>query len=657
MIVDSYRRWKSKATQKTVTVVNRANDQHNNLRFRAGIDAIYAQHLKAKLTPAVFRATTMPLQVLRSDGSSDRRWQVDLQGRSTLMSERKAPVARYDIALLAHNYDIRISAASEQAETLSSTEPAPSDNSWTMERRKKRVTYKALAKEFSLWQIDFTEVNVLQRSLSGVLGAGGAAAGAASSSKEVEVEFELDHETARNWLKETNEQKVIELTRMIAQQLVCLLDYCIPSESATEGECSLAALPRDCDVEEEIKKLNSVLQGVYDQRARPGRFDFLGSMPVNLTRRNLLEVQSKEYFLAEKSDGLRYLLYVVPDHSRARTGAAAAGISSSGGGMPLMAVLVNRSRVVYTFRGYAELGEALGAGTVLDGELVYNRSFKENVFLVFDALMWKGQSCLRKTFAERSQLIREEVMPQYTQQISRLAPADPSKPVTQRPLGLVRKVFVPRKDLRAGLLDKLRMEDGDRIFFDTPKRHHKSDGIILQPNTPYTFSKNYDLMKWKWAELRSVDLQIVRSTSETDINGAPVLYLKCGGPEGNLIDCSKRGDTNVGLGEFDTYRLLADIEDPELGAKTAGVFIAEVAYDPQVGLWSYCLLRKDKDQPNFIDSVLGVFTEQAEAISVEELEYRLNAAAHGLDDDYEAQLQKMKTKLLHWQRTERLPRK
>ena len=53
------------------------------------------------------------------------------------------------------------------------------------------------------------------------------------------------------------------------------------------------------------------------------------------------------------------------------------------------------------------------------------------------------------------------------------------------------------------------MEDGERVYNDMEGRHHKSDGIIFQPDTPYTFSIDSDLLKWKWVEVRSVDLQVV----------------------------------------------------------------------------------------------------------------------------------------------------
>jgi hypothetical protein len=93
----------------------------------------------------------------------------------------------------------------------------------------------------------------------------------------------------------------------------------------------------------------------------------------------------------------------------------------------------------------------------------------------------------------------------------------------------------------------------------------------------------------------------------------------CGGPDGTMIDCSKRGRDHVGIGVFDTYRLLADIQDSVGGV---GNKIAEVVYDASIGLWGYLHLRKDKVEPNFIDTVIGVFMEQAEGISIEELQYR-----------------------------------
>jgi hypothetical protein len=46
---------------------------------------------------------------------------------------------------------------------------------------------------------------------------------------------------------------------------------------------------------------------------------------------------------------------------------------------------------------------------------------------------------------------------------------------------------------------------------------------------------------------------------------------------------------------------------------------SQVAFCPKVGLWSYFQLRKDKDSPNYINTVLSILMEQAEDIDIEEL--------------------------------------
>ena len=49
-------------------------------------------------------------------------------------------------------------------------------------------------------------------------------------------------------------------------------------------------------------------------------------------------------------------------------------------------------------------------GTVLDGELVHNRSLNESVFLVFDVLTVDGIAQIHKPFRERLEVIRSEIM-------------------------------------------------------------------------------------------------------------------------------------------------------------------------------------------------------------------------------------------------------
>jgi hypothetical protein len=116
-----------------------------------------------------------------------------------------------------------------------------------------------------------------------------------------------------------------------------------------------------------------------------------------------------------------------------------------------------------------------------------------------------------------------------------------------------------------------------------------------------------------------------------------------------FLSCSTFLSLSLSLTLSLSLRLLADIQDlPQTIGKGPKWQIAEVVYDALIGIWGYLHLRKDKTEPNYIDTVIGVFMEQAEGISVEELQYRIASKNEG-DDDYHGQINKMKLKLLDWQ--------
>jgi hypothetical protein len=116
------------------------------------------------------------------------------------------------------------------------------------------------------------------------------------------------------------------------------------------------------------------------------------------------------------------------------------------------------------------------------------------------------------------------------------------------------------------------------------------------------------------------------------------------------IDFTRRGRDFVGMGVFDALRLRADAEESRNRSP-----IAEVAYNANVGVWTYMHLRGDKTIPNFIDSVFSVFTEQAEEISIEELEYAV-LARDASESDYAIQMQEARLRLVQKQK-ERMTRR
>lgn len=142
------------------------------------------------------------------------------------------------------------------------------------------------------------------------------------------------------------------------------------------------------------------------------------------------------------------------------------------------------------------------------------------------------------------------------------------------------------------------VEGQHRIFRDEERSlHHKTDGIIFQPDAPYKVGTDTALLKWKWVDLASVDLRAYPATAAVGGGGGVRLCSEAGN-HGEEVDLSR----TVHLSEHDQARLVADMQ----GSRSV---IAEVALDPGSGLWVYMGLRPDKDRPNFITTVISTMVE------------------------------------------------
>lgn len=743
MVSQPSRRWLSRGKQKRAHSIGDQQRKDHLLNFKAGVDEYHANQVKENLIHAGFVATTLPVQTLHC--SPGYRYEIlpsenkYSHGRPRVLIEAKDRLYTQDVALLAHDYDIRFGLAQERK---IETPPSGFDpDAWDMQRVKKRTEYKhaqsarhsqlASTMKQSLpacpWRVDYTELQVRRR---GNDTGGSSNGGGTIDSKEFEVEVELDAKVGRQWLElaiarggalapstvPVEQDQFIGTTMWLRDELMAILELIAPchlEEGLDQFETVLQR--QELDVARRryfrpVHMLNRIIQGENAATARaallteaPNKPQFLGSMPINLYRRSFVnyvldpvvaqcpprdttttsstatppEHPLDTYFIAEKSDGVRYLLYTmtVPPTD-----------GQGGGSDQVIAVLMDRSCTFFTFAGSELLGRALGPGHVLDGEVVFHRDLKRSIFLIFDVLCWQERAMVGQVFAERFRRIQQEIIPLYTQNIRAQQPytALPKEyyqrglPEAERYLLLQGKHFYRLSEIST-LIQRAHgggshiAYGGERIYKDTtptdllpgsgrlyPRAHHPTDGIIFQPNGAYVFGKHYELLKWKWADLRSIDLLIDphgeerRDNSVTNEN----LYLLCAGPDNSLINCTKRGDVNVGLGPFDALRLMAEqdqvrrIRQSEggTGANGSGGLIAEVAYDLRFGQWRYLKMRVDKQDPNYIDSVLGVFTEQAEAISEAELEYTLLCATQGYVADYDKHMAKMMEQLLAWQR-------
>lgn len=550
--------------------------------FTSGMDEALVQRVQRVLEAQKYIASAQPLQRLRF--SADGRVRVDMASPGSAPAEKKRRVFRSDVGCPSLFYDIRVDVAVEEEVQA----PCSSEFAWSTERHKRRTSY-ASRQRGSFWRVDLTEVQTFINGKNG-------------STSDIELEFEMLSEMLVAWCSCPDEQVVAETSKIVLE-LSNLIRSLIPGH---RDDSTAHVLHRRPDV----RTKENIKQRVAELR-RDGRLDYIGAMPINLTRRNFASVRKNNYFLTEKSDGLRYLLFVVN------------GAEEKSRDPPHpIAVLMDRSGELILMQGAGVIGRALGVGTVLDGEMVFNLSWQLNVFLVFDVLALDVDSKVSLPFRHRIDLVKTDVMPRCKDYINQHWN---TRNNAGSPTILVRKDFLPKQDMQL-LLAKVVEEDGCRVFHDVEsggRRHHRSDGIILQPaDLPYTFGTDTNLLKWKWPELISVDLAVNGDGEHP--------RLLTTGPDNTYIDCAKYTEGALTIGKFDSMRLRGDLA--ALSKVKRGLCIAEFVYDTAVGLWTYFHIREDKDKPNHISTVLSVLMEQAEAVSVEELHYRLLARTDAEND-------------------------
>lgn len=674
MIVQNERRLQAQVTAQEPMVLVYESVPGSSMRFVAGVDEPFLEDIKKALAEKNFIAVPQAPQRLVLDNQG-RRLEVDtiagsgetkFRAKGNVAAERKDRIYRKDLALLSHGYDIRMDAAYEIPIVADDrTPPSASDSTqevvldgkpWYQMRLKKRMRYKqqhppsngsssssSASQAASSWKVDITEVNVTQLSHGG-------SGREEIRTRELEVEIELEGAAGKEWLeKPAGEAQMV--TNRLLNELMSILNICVPCDTmafASAADAASASLGEPCGpaYEKAASSLTSMIKRSLD--ASHTLTSFVGTMPVSLSRRSLLPLQRSAYFIAEKTDGVRYLLYVIEDPGHANTG--------GGNNNEPLAVLIDRKGAVFNIKGGRTIGAALGKHSVVDGELVYNRSTRSMVFLLFDVLAVHGVSKAALPFSERYKCLEMELVARYKRYMEDTTKVPPRGEDKKHATPLVRKVFYKKEQLPL-LVGKLRTEEGERVFFDNTRRHWKSDGIVFQPDSPYVIAADHSLLKWKWPELRSVDLQ-ARVSSYTGTNGGIAgiagteTKFKVGlfamGPDGVYIDCTASGTS---LPQFDQYRLLADISDLATSASSGAPGkppVIEVVYDTNYGLWRYKTIRTDKKEPNAISTVMGVLMELAESIPIEELEYCFGSAE--ALTDFTRQVSKMKRQLLDWQR-------
>lgn len=475
--------------------------------------------------------------------------------------EYKEKLKTNDMVIPAAKYDVRINLSSEIVVERGLEKPK---NGWTRKRIKRRKSY---TRKSMVWQIDVTTVN----------------------SDEYEIEMEL---VSSAFLDLLNDSSPVERIKTYAKQLWWILECLNPRTDNLSVESELQDHPKSQAVQLALEhcralqislqsgSLQSPLLG-HSANIRAGKF--MGCMPVNFARHDLDKIQQHEgYFISEKTDGVRHLMVF--------TGKTV--------------VLVDRAQKgkrpkTEKDEPFAKLIPKIPAGTVLDGEVVMHRGKKSAIFIVFDVLSRGSQPVLQLPFAKRLELLKSM----------------PGMDDWDTDLPLLRKNFVPRTRVDE-LLSHVREDKGLRLY-QAGSYNHLTDGIIFQPNSPYVCGTDHSLLKWKYLDTATVDVEITPSLPNDDDD---VLRVACLGDEHTRVDMTR----HVRLPLSERLRLNAD-------RAAGGGNIAEVGFEPSTGDWYYLCLRPDKVAPNHISTVMGTMLELAEALTTDELRYRMSVPNHKPD--------------------------
>ena len=323
-----------------------------------------------------------------------------------------------------------------------------------------------------------------------------------------------------------------------------------------------------------------------------GSTKFPGAQPVSFASKHLLELQKEDYYVCEKTDGIRCLMYLTQD------------------GEDEVVYMIDRKNDYYHVPGLhfprdAENPAQFHTQTLLDGELVNDRQPDGSLkmqFLVFDCLIMDGNNLMRRSLDKRLAYFREKLLFPYDQLYKKYPQELDYVPFT-----------VGFKHVELGYaIEKL---------FDTviPKLKHGSDGLIFTcRSSPYTPGTDEKILKWKLESENSIDFRMwlqspmVDPDSDEedgaypDYTAVPQVQLTVfGGSEGDL--------------PFATMALTAsEWEGLKARGEPLNERVVECCIDKS-GNWRYSRFRDDKPESNHISTAEKVMESIQDGVTKQEL--------------------------------------
>ncbi|KAG6817791.1 hypothetical protein H0H87_003199 [Tephrocybe sp. NHM501043] len=321
---------------------------------------------------------------------------------------------------------------------------------------------------------------------------------------------------------------------------------------------------------------------------------FPGSQPVSFGMRDLEKLERADYWVCEKSDGVRVLFLI--------------NTNLVSGDQSLY--LIDRHNTYHMLSGiffpHHENPMVALRDTLIDGELVIDvdpRTKEQSLrFLAFDCLVVDEANVMSRPLDKRYGRLQEWFYKPYAKML-----ADHPHMAASQPFDI--KV----KEINFSY-------HVDKVFsVDIPALHHGNDGLIYTcVNTPYTPGTDTNIMKWKPPSENSIDFKLVlrfpplRNQPDTpDFHAKPVflLHVWCGDERGvpkyELYD-----EMYVDDEEWQKLKLSGEQIDDR---------IVEVHWDASVSHWRMMRFRDDKPNGNHRNVVENIIQSIVEGVEKDAL--------------------------------------
>ena len=325
--------------------------------------------------------------------------------------------------------------------------------------------------------------------------------------------------------------------------------------------------------------------------------NFPGAQPVSFAAKHLIELQKQDYYVCEKTDGIRCLMYLTSD-----------------GGQEVVYLIDRKNDYYHVPELHFPLEgsdyTSFHTKTIVDGELVNDTQPNGTIemkYLVFDCLVLDGSSLMHRTLDKRLAYFREKVFFPYQKLYERFP-----EEIQYLPF------LVKFKQMELGYAI-------EKMFKEVlPHLQHGSDGLIFTcRNSPYTPGTDNHILKWKTEDENSIDFRmhlefpLVEPDSDDDgddTSGAypdftvmPKVILTVFG--GNNEPDIPYGTMTLDPHEWEKLKTLNEPLNDR---------IVECFLDRNKN-WRFLRFREDKTECNHISTVNSVMDSIRDAVSQDDL--------------------------------------